>query len=116
MTLPAVRCFLAIAFALAATFANTGTARAQSCPDPPLFRTVAILGDTQSLSLSASDELERARDWIIANKCSEGIDFVLQVGDSIASGHHLPLPDTCDPSLCPTVNSTYCIANRIDPG
>ncbi|MCP4003069.1 MAG: hypothetical protein GY725_02620, partial [bacterium] len=47
---------------------------------------------------------------------SEGIDFVLQVGDSIASGHHLPLPDTCDPSLCPTVNSTYCIANRIDPG
>ncbi len=64
------------------------------------YRTVAIVGDTQ-VHVGGGRDAEYADftamiDWIIANKDTENIDFVLQVGDMTNLGLWMPLPPSCD--------------------
>jgi hypothetical protein len=73
------------------------------------YRTVVIFGDTQELVEGAPDKdntlyprnseahenlenLKRTIDWVIGNRKSENIDFVLHVGDIIQSGYRLATP------------------------
>lgn len=62
-------------------------------------RTIVIFGDTQSLSHNADDasyqNFGSMIDWVLENRESQNIDFVLHVGDLINQGSYLPLPTQC---------------------
>ena len=58
------------------------------------YRTVISFGDTQHMVTTGEQNLadfEDMVDWIIANKDTENIDFVLHPGDCIDMGEPLPL-------------------------
>ncbi len=62
------------------------------------YRTVVVFGDTQTaVSNDPAQNADFAAqiDWVIANKHTENIDFVLHVGDIIDLGTFLPLPNVC---------------------
>jgi hypothetical protein len=71
---------------LAASLALVSVAPPASQPE---YRTVVIFGDTQTVV--SGDPVQYADftkqlDWVIANKYTENIDFVLHVGDIIDLG------------------------------
>ena len=71
---------------------------------PPAYRTIVIIGDTQSHINGTDaigeggryDDLNDQITWIIENRITEGIDLVVHVGDMIDAGNNLPLSDGCD--------------------
>lgn len=78
------------------------------------YRTVVIFGDTQTAT--GGDPVQYADftaqiDWVIANKYTENIDFILHVGDIIDLGSFLPLPASC--SGQPSVSIGYCLSQPI---
>lgn len=84
-----------ITLIIAASLALTSVASTQSQPE---YRTVVIFGDTQTVV--SGDPVQYADftkqvDWVIANKHTENIDFVLHVGDIIDLGTFLPVPASC---------------------
>jgi hypothetical protein len=82
------------------------------------YRTIVIFGGTQDLVDGGDPDLpyphfanpsgpndedavefgifQQMIQWVIDNRESENIDFVLQVGDAIQNGWRLPLPTRCD--------------------
>ena len=78
------------------------------------YRTVVIFGDTQTAT--GGDPVQYADftaqiDWVIANKYTENIDFILHVGDIIDLGSFLPVPASC--SGQPNVGLGYCLSQPI---
>ncbi len=81
-----------------------------ACIAPPKYRTVVIFGDTQTAT--SGDPAQYADftdqiDWVIANKHTENIDFILHVGDIIDLGTFLPTPASCAGQ--PNVSIGYCL-------
>ena len=75
------------------------------------YRTVVIFGDTQTAVGGDADlyaDFTSQIDWVIANKYTENIDFVLHVGDIINLGTFLPLPASCTGQ--PNVSLGTCMA------
>jgi hypothetical protein len=66
-----------------------GTATGEpTAPPSPSYRTLVVIGDTQSLAFPETVHILRKQiDWIRAHKSDENIDFVLQVGDLIEDGN-----------------------------
>ena len=66
-----------------------GTATGEpTAPPSPSYRTLVVIGDTQSLAFPETVHILREQiDWIRAHKNDENIDFVLQVGDLIEDGN-----------------------------
>jgi hypothetical protein len=80
------------------------TAHAQAA-----YRTVVIFGDTQTAvngGAAQYSDFSQQIDWVIANKYTENIDFVLHVGDIIDTGTFLPLPVACQGA--PSVPGSTC--------
>jgi len=91
---------------VAVTGASPGSAATSGGVTASAYRTVVIIGDTQSHVRGGSPryaDFQAQIQWIIDNKYTENIDFVMSVGDLIDAGTTLPVqiggmsgPGECD--------------------
>ncbi|QDS98841.1 hypothetical protein HG15A2_21260 [Adhaeretor mobilis] len=74
-------------FQLGGTHAAGLATSGQTLQDPryvePGSYTIAVLGDTQNSSQSHPNIFDMQTQWLVDNKCSQNIQFVLHVGDVV---------------------------------
>lgn len=100
----------AITIALGFAILAAASASAQTAS----YRTVVIFGDTQT-AVSGNPtqyaDFTAMVDWVIANKHTENIDFVLHAGDIINLGSFLPTDPVCFGA--PVQSIGYCLSQQI---